>query len=124
MAKKAKREANRREAEEAAAYVQRLRDAVRVRHFPYLGWATVLVAVDMIEFRGAARMYIGTWYGFEPDEVIELRARRMAMEGEPERTWWVLAIPESAIERKSRVTAGEKLARIVAKDRKSKKQKR
>jgi hypothetical protein len=81
---------------------KRAREDPRLRHFPLLGYSIVMVPVDVMPYRGAARMMIGTMYGFEPDELIDLRARRHAMEGEAERTWWVMAIPQAAVDRRSR----------------------
>lgn len=102
-------------------YGRRLREDVYMRHFRWLGWAVILVPLDLIEDRGVARMFFGTWYRFKPEEVIELRARRLTMEGEEERTWWVLAIPEAAIDRPDRVSVDVDLARAAAKRKKAKK---
>ena len=41
-------------------------------------------------------------YGFEPNELIDLQARRIAMYDENVRTWWVFAIPTAAIDRRTR----------------------
>lgn len=82
-----------------AAFGRRVKRAPRIRHFPFLGgWAVVLVPLDVIESRIVARVYIGTMYGFEPDELIDLRARRLAVGRRRNvRTWWVMAVtPEAA----------------------------
>jgi hypothetical protein len=101
MGKKAKRK-------KAAAIGRSVREEPRLRHFPWLGWSIVLVPMDVggptlggVD-RTVARMMIGTMYGFEPEELIPLRARRLAIDDEPERTWWVMAIPKAAVERRSR----------------------
>jgi hypothetical protein len=83
---------------------KRAKEDPRLRHFPFLGWSIVLVPVDVMPYRGAARMMIGTFYGFEPDEITDLRARRIAMKGENVRTWWVMAIPQAAVDRRARPT--------------------
>lgn len=71
-----------------------------MRDFPSVGWTVVLVPLDLIESRTVARMLIGTFYGFEPDKIINLRARRLAMDGEPSRIWWIMAIPKAAVDRR------------------------
>jgi len=70
-----------------------------MRHFPWLGYSVVLVPMDVMPFRGGAAMLIGTMYGFEPGDLTDLRARRIAMDGENVRTWWVFAIPKAAMDR-------------------------
>lgn len=93
MGKKAKRK-------KAAAIGRSVREEPRLRHFPWLGWSIVLVPMDVggptlggVD-RTVARMMIGTMYGFEAEELIPLRARRLAIDDEPARTWWVMAIPK------------------------------
>lgn len=100
--KKDAKKAERKQSRALAAIGLRALKEPRIRRFPFLGWAIVLVPLDVFESRTVARMWIGTMYSFEPDEVWDLRARRIAVDDEPERTWWVLGIPLSAIERKER----------------------
>jgi hypothetical protein len=83
---------------------KRAKEDPRLRHFPFLGWSVVLVPMDVFPSRIVARVFIGTFYGFEPDEVTDLRTRRITMKGENVRTWWVLAIPKAAMDRRARPT--------------------
>lgn len=78
-----------------------------MRHFPSLGYSVVLVPMDVMPYRRAAAMLIGTMYGFTPDELVDLKARRIAMDGENIRTWWVFAVPKSAMDRRSRKPKGK-----------------
>jgi hypothetical protein len=71
----------------------RVMNAPRIRHFPWLGWTVVCVPLDVFEYAGVARMWFGTWMGFEPEDIHVLRARRLGIDDEPDRTWWVLGIP-------------------------------
>ena len=80
---------------------RRAREDPRLRHFRSLGYSVVLVPAEVAPSRNVARMMIGTMYGFDPDEITSLRARRLALDGEPERTWWVMAIPTAAIDRRT-----------------------
>ncbi len=81
---------------------RRAREDPRLRHFPWLGYSVVLVPMDVMPYRRAAAMMIGTFYGFKPHELIDLQARRIAMDGENVRTWWVFATPKEAVERRTR----------------------
>lgn len=79
---------------------RRAKEDPRVRHLPYLGWSVILVPVDVMPSRSAARMLVGTFGGFEPDELVSLRARRFAFDGEPERTWWVIAVRSETMQQR------------------------
>lgn len=83
-----------------AALGKRVQDDPVMREFPTLGWAVILVPLDLMESRVVARMMIGTLYDFQPDELIDLRARRITMDGEAPRIWWVMAVSMSVLERK------------------------
>jgi hypothetical protein len=81
-------------------------DRPRVRVFRQLGWSIVLVPMSLDRLggvpRSAARMMIGTLYGFRPDEVIPMSARTLTMDSEQPSLWWVFAIPLTALERRRR----------------------
>lgn len=80
----------------------------RFREFPYLGWTLFFVPMDLLTPaapyvevmagglpRNIARMIIGTFWDFESDDLISLRARRIQFDGEEERYWWVIACPKA-----------------------------
>lgn len=81
---------------------RRAHEDPRLRHFPWLGWSVVLVPLDVIPSRSVAAFMIGTMYGFEPEELFDLRSRRFEFDDEPIRTWWVFAIPKSASDRRAK----------------------
>lgn len=83
-----------------AAFGRAAREDPRVRHFPFLGWSVFCFPVDLFEFRIVARMVMITMHGFVSEELYDLRARRLTMDEEPERTWWLIAIPAAAIKRR------------------------
>jgi hypothetical protein len=74
---------------------RRARDEPRMRHFEKLGWTLILIPVDLFGSRLEARLYMETWLDLKPEELRTLRARRITMDGEPERTWWVTAVPRA-----------------------------
>lgn len=69
-----------------------------MRAFPTLGWTLFLVPIDLLETRIVARVFMRTILGFKDVEIVDLRARRLTMEGEAERTWWVMAIRSADVE--------------------------
>lgn len=95
-----KKKKERKELKELEAYGQRVRRAPRVRQLPYLGWSVLLLPIDVFPSRIVARVFVGTMFGFKPDEVEDLQARRFTFDDEDEepedrgqeRTWWVLAV--------------------------------
>jgi hypothetical protein len=79
---------------------KRITESPLIRTFPFLGgWAVLFMPIDVFEFRGVARMFIGTVFGFKPDELIPLRARRHLPDQPAERTYWSIAIEPSAYRR-------------------------
>lgn len=82
-----------------ATMAKRLRKAPHMRRFGGYGWTVILLPLDVFESRFVARMYFGTMHGFEPDDLCELRARRLT-QGKKPRTWWVMAIKNDVFESK------------------------
>lgn len=76
-------------------------ESPRTRRFPFLGgWSVVLLPLDLFPSRTVARVFFGTMYGFKPEDLIDLRARRLTLEDdEQERVWWVIAVTPQALRR-------------------------
>jgi hypothetical protein len=94
----------------AAREWKRITEAPLLRTFPFLGgWGVVFMPMDVFEYRGMARMFIGTFFGFKPDELIPLQARRHLPDQPPERTFWAIAVEPSAMRRWQRRAARSRL---------------
>lgn len=94
---------------------RRVLEEPRFREFPYLGWTVFFVPMDLMTPaapyvpsmasglpRNIARMLIGELWGFEPEELTSLRARQIEFDGEPARTWWVIACPKAVADRRKK----------------------
>ncbi len=81
-----------RRRDELAELGRKVLGSPRIRHFRSLGLTVILLPLDVVEYRGAGRMMFGTFFGYGPDEIVALRARRLDLDGDGERTWWVYAV--------------------------------
>lgn len=94
---------------------RRVLEEPRFREFPYLGWVVFFVPMDLLTPaapyipvmagglpRNIARMLIGEIWGFTPEDLVGLRARRIKFDGEQERTWWVIACPKAVADRRKK----------------------
>ena len=68
----------------------------RTRHFPRLGWSVIEIPMDVMPYRLVAEFALSKVYGFAPDEMYCLRARRLGES--PDRTWWLIAVETAALE--------------------------
>jgi hypothetical protein len=84
----------------------------RIRTFPYLGgWAVIFMPLDVFPYRGFARMFIGTFAGFKPGELLPLQARHHIDPDRHDRVYWAIAVTPKAIRRwRKTATAAQRKA--------------